>query len=71
MYLHPNPRNDLPYVTGEAVNKEKFILDSFHFNWSQSEYNGSEHSINNVKRSAEVCFNTVVLRRMVKLEVLA
>ena len=54
VFLHPNDKNQIPYVSGEALKNEKFILDSFHFHWGIDEFNGSEHSINNMKRSAEV-----------------
>ena len=58
VFLLPNHLNENPYITGEAINNEIFILDSFHFHWGLNEFNGSEHSINNIKRSAEV-FHTL------------
>ncbi len=59
--LYPNPENGTPYISGEAINNEKFILDSFHFHWGLNEFNGSEHSIDGIERSAEVCHVLCIL----------
>ncbi|CAG2181154.1 unnamed protein product, partial [Oppiella nova] len=55
VFLRPNPKNqEMPYISGEAVNNKVYILDSFHFHWGFDEFQGSEHSVNNVFRSAEL-----------------
>ncbi len=55
--LIPDDVNQTPYISGTAVNNEKFIFDSLHFHWGDTDFDGSEHSLNNVKKSAEVCFH--------------
>ncbi|XP_054152441.1 putative carbonic anhydrase 5 [Oppia nitens] len=55
VFLSSNHKKErMPYITGRAVDYKKYILDSFHFHWGNNDFNGSEHSINGVFRSAEV-----------------
>ncbi|CAG2118089.1 unnamed protein product, partial [Medioppia subpectinata] len=54
VFLRQNYENEeMPYISGTAVSDRKYILDSFHFHWGLDEEMGSEHSINNIFRSAE------------------
>ncbi len=53
----PNDVNQTPFISGTAVNNEKFIFDSIHFHWGDTDSVGSEHSLNNVKFSGEVCIH--------------
>jgi len=49
--------NQTPFISGTAVNNEKFVFDSLHFHWGDTDSVGSEHSLNNVKFSGEVCIH--------------
>ncbi len=49
--------NQTPYISGTAVNNQKFIFDSLHFHWGDTDSDGSEHALNNEKKSAEVCIH--------------
>jgi len=54
IYITPSSVSQIPYISGGAVNNNEFIFDSLHFHWGENDINGSEHSINNHKYSAEV-----------------
>jgi carbonic anhydrase len=43
-------------MTGGPL-KDNYILQQIHFHWSQSDNNGSEHTVDGRHFSVEVCFN--------------
>jgi hypothetical protein len=54
MILDPNETR--PHITGTAVN-EKYIFEELHFHWTDNNFDGAEHALNNRKSSAEVLLN--------------